>query len=59
MPARTIKNCSLIKKMGTRPDTDEGKCVGFGTIDGSGVEDDEPCEICKECKHNNTYEANN
>lgn len=53
MPARTIENCSLVKKMGgAKPDKDGRKCVGFGKSD----EDDEPCEICQNCKLNAYYE---
>jgi hypothetical protein len=50
MAKRTIENCSLIRKHG-KPNMDNGKCVGFGTEN-----DDEPCETCKNCKLNNTYE---
>ena len=52
MPIRTIENCALIKRIGMKPDTDDGKCVGFGKSE----EDDEPCEICQKCVLNNCYE---
>lgn len=53
MAVRTIKNCSLIRKMGGgKPNSDNGKCVGFTKSE----TDDEPCEICKECRLNSTFE---
>lgn len=54
MPARTIDNCSLIKRMGgAKPDKEKGRCVGFARSEA----DDEPCEICKNCKLNSFYES--
>lgn len=42
---RTLDNCSLIKKLGNATQNNR-KCEGFGKNE----YDDEPCEICKECK---------
>ena len=52
MTARTMENCRLIKEHG-KPDMDNSKCIGLGIEN-----DDEPCEICKNCRLNNTYEPN-
>lgn len=52
MTVRTLGNCKLIKEYG-KPEIDNGKCIGLGTKN-----DDEPCEICKSCKLNSTYETN-
>lgn len=50
---RTIENCSLIKRMGgAKPVRYNGKCIGFATSD----EDDEPCDLCKDCNLNECYE---
>lgn len=46
-----IRRCSLIKKMGSAG-IDNGKCLGFGKSE----YDDEPCERCKRCIANTTYE---
>lgn len=57
MSKRTPQNCSLIKR-GLRegiglPQTDnDGKCMGYSHSE----DDDEPCEICKECKWNMSFE---
>ena len=51
MAKRTLKNCSLIRKMGGAPDQHDGKCEGFCT-----QESDEPCDICMRCKLNTDYE---
>lgn len=48
---RTLEHCSLITKMGGAPNQYDGKCEGFQNGD-----DDEPCETCKKCKLNTTYE---
>lgn len=48
---RTLENCSLIRKLGSVRQYD-GKCEGFQRSD----MDDEPCDICKECKLNVYYE---
>lgn len=45
---KTIKNCSLIKKMRIKPYEANGKCEGFQKSEF----DDEPCEICKHCRFN-------
>lgn len=50
MPKRTLQNCSLIKKYG-KPEQYNGLCEGFGRSEN----DDEPCEICKECKLHYLY----
>lgn len=47
----TLENCSLIREYG-KPIQLDGKCEGFGTS----KNDDEPCEICKECNLNVYYE---
>lgn len=48
---RTLDNCRLVQKYG-RPRQQDGKCAGFQKSE----IDDEPCEICKECKLNEFYE---
>ena len=53
---RTLENCSLIKKMGDRgtsyPEQRDGKCGGYCVS----RDNDEPCDICKDCKFNEFYE---
>lgn len=52
---RTLDHCGLITKMGDKdspPKQINGKCEGYQK---SRI-DDEPCEICKECKLNMMYE---
>ncbi len=49
---RTLSNCSLITKMKIKPQQKNGKCEGFAKSE----YDDEPCEICKECRLNEFYE---
>jgi len=51
MSTRTLENCSLIKKYGLPEQFDE-KCAGLA-ID---YDDDEPCNVCKNCKLNYYYE---
>ena len=56
MAKRTPQNCSLIKRglregIGSPQIYDDGKCMGY-----SHSEDDEPCETCKECKWNTSFE---
>ena len=48
---RTIENCTMIKKHG-EPEHRNNKCLGFGKSE----YDDEPCEVCKRCKLNTSYE---
>jgi len=52
---RTIENCSIIKKMMHRglgkPGVEDERCVGYATSD----VDDEPCDVCKRCYLNTTY----
>lgn len=48
---RTLENCKLANKYGA-PNHYDGKCEGFQ----KSSEDDEPCEICKECKLHLFYE---
>lgn len=51
---RTLEHCGLITKMGDKdcpPKQEDGKCYGYG----KSQDDDEPCEICKECKLNVFY----
>lgn len=54
---RTIDNCSLIKKrikQGTGVSIGgDGKCLGYTTHEF----DDEPCDQCKKCKLNTSYET--
>jgi hypothetical protein len=51
---RTLDNCRLIKRHGKpEQDRENGICLGFGR----GENDDEPCDTCKECKLNSTYDA--
>lgn len=46
MAKRTSENCRYVRKVGS-PGTDaNGKCMGFA----KSKEDDEPMEICKQCK---------
>ena len=57
MAKRTLKNCSVIKEgislgIGT-PKQYDSLCEGYANKDG-----DEPCEICRMCKLNTTYEIN-
>jgi len=47
MSTRTLENCSLIKKFGLPEQFDE-KCAGLGRD----YNDDEPCDVCKNCKLN-------
>lgn len=42
---RTIDNCTFIKRMVRR-----GECLDYAG------DTDEPCEICKECSLNSSYE---
>lgn len=49
---RTLDHCSLITKMGGKPQQYDGKCEGFQ----KGNDNDEPCEICMKCKLNTFYE---
>ena len=53
---RTLENCSLIKKMGDRgtsyPEQRDGKCSGYCVS----RDNDEPCDVCKNCKLNEYYE---
>lgn len=48
---RTLENCALVKRMGVRPNQYGKVCEGFGK-----KQDDEPCEICKNCKLLHTRE---
>lgn len=53
--ARTIYNCTLIKKcvregVGT-PEQYGGVCLGYQRAES----DDEPCDTCKKCKLNSAY----
>ena len=54
---RTFENCTLIKKCVSigigEPEQYENKCVGYAR----GENDDEPCEQCKNCKLNTSYEG--
>ena len=43
----TIEECPYVRNNGM-PNIYHGKCDGFAKSD----TDDEPCEACKECKHN-------
>ena len=54
MAKRTSENCSLIKKIGEPGQDGNGKCLGFGRVEG----DDEPCEPCKKCEYNSGFEEN-
>lgn len=45
MPTRTLDNCRLVTAYGS-PRQYDGKCEGYGTE----YMDDEPCEICKQCR---------
>lgn len=51
---RTIENCALIKRMIRRgegePERQDDRCLGYAG------NTDEPCEICKECKLNTSYD---
>lgn len=52
---RTLDHCGLITKMGDKncpPKQTDGKCEGYQ----KSSTDDEPCEICKNCKLNEMYE---
>lgn len=56
MARRTPQNCRLTKKavrmgIGDPEITGNGKCLGFSFSNG----DDEPCEICLNCKWNEHY----
>ncbi len=61
MSRRTIENCSVVKKVARiglgEPETQSGKCLGYAG--GYGPDDDEPCEECKVCKLNTTFEELN
>lgn len=48
---RTLDNCKLVKKHG-RPLQYDGVCEGFARSE----TDDEPCEICKECRLHYLYD---
>ena len=48
---RTLEHCSLITKYG-KPRQADGKCDGFQ----KSKDDDEPCDICVDCKLNTFYE---
>ena len=54
--SRTPKHCGLITKMGDKgtnyPKQVDGKCEGYQVS----RDNDEPCDICKECKYNEFYE---
>ena len=54
---RTLDNCSLIQRMVIRglgePIQRDGRCMGYGKSD----TDDEPCEVCKACKLQESYEG--
>ena len=55
MSAKTLNNCSLIKKVSIYegiPKQYDKKCEGYCNEDR-----DEPMEICKQCKLNTTYEG--
>ena len=53
---RTPEHCGLITRMGDKdssyPRRENGKCQGYA----AGIDNDEPCDICKECKYNEFYE---
>lgn len=53
---RTLENCSLIQKCVRKgigePEQRNGVCLGYQ----KGENDDEPCEKCKSCKLNISYE---
>lgn len=51
MSSRTMENCRLIKESGS-PGLENGKCIGFA----QSYENDEPPEVCKECKLHYLYE---
>ena len=50
----TPQNCSLIKKQVSlgegEPEQKNGKCLGYGG------NMDEPCEVCKNCAYQESYE---
>ena len=51
---RTLEHCGLITKMEDilgKPKQYDGKCEGYCSADR-----DEPCERCRECKLNTSYE---
>ena len=55
MTKRTIQNCRLVKKavrigIGS-PEIEGDMCLGYAGDCG-----DEPCDTCKKCKLNTTYE---
>lgn len=49
---RTLEHCSLITKLQDKPQQEDGKCYGFARD----YDDDEPCDICMECKLNIYHE---
>ncbi len=51
MANRTPDNCRIINRHG-EPGRSGNKCLGFG----KSATDDEPCEACKRCRHNTTWE---
>ena len=58
MSKRTVENCVLVKKairleIGEPEIQADGRCLGYAAE----KEGDEPCEICKECKLNTSYDA--
>ena len=58
MSKRTIENCSVIKRglalgIGKPYVESNGKCVGYSHSD----DDDEPHDLCKNCRLNSSYES--
>lgn len=55
MPKRTLRNCSIIKRESWRgngtPEQINGKCLGYCHSEN----DDEPIEVCKNCKLQESY----
>ena len=55
---RTFENCTLIQKCVRsgigEPERRNGKCLGYQ----KGENDDEPCEICKKCSLNESFDKN-
>ena len=49
---RTTENCGLMKRYG-QAEVKDGKCLGFAKSE----HDDEPCETCKKCKLQQSYES--
>lgn len=54
---RTLDNCSLIQRMVIRglgePIQRDGRCMGYARSE----YDDEPCETCKHCPLQESYEG--